>query len=106
MEATQLHMVKGDLGSNVQMNLAAELLKTMANEHRLMILHSLMEREHSVGELNEVIRISQSALSQHLAWLRKSQVVKTRKEAQTVFYRISSDEVTELMNTITRFYAT
>ncbi|WP_020405980.1 ArsR/SmtB family transcription factor [Hahella ganghwensis] len=67
---------------------AAGLLKAMANENRLMVLCSLLEKELTVGELNRVVPLSQSALSQHLAALRKAGLVSTRREAQTVWYRL------------------
>ncbi|HVH35009.1 MAG TPA: metalloregulator ArsR/SmtB family transcription factor [Tahibacter sp.] len=68
---------------------AAELLKAMAHPQRLRVLCLLVEGERSVGEINEDIELSQSALSQHLAKLREEGLVDTRKEAQTVFYRLA-----------------
>lgn len=67
---------------------AAQLLKALANEHRLMILCALAEGEYSVGELNGMIPLSQSALSQHLARLRIDGLVHTRREAQAVYYSL------------------
>lgn len=83
---------------------AAKLLKAIANERRLLILCYLLEGEMSVGEMNERLELSQSALSQHLALLRRNQLVKTRKEAQTVFYRIESDEVKAVMKVLHDLY--
>jgi len=68
---------------------AAELLKAMAHPQRLRVLCLLVEGERSVGEINEDVELSQSALSQHLARLREEGLVDTRKEAQTVFYRLA-----------------
>lgn len=68
---------------------AAQLLKALGNEKRLMILCLLAEGEHSVGELNERLDLSQSALSQHLAVLREQGLVSTRREAQTIFYSVT-----------------
>ncbi len=68
---------------------AAELLKAMSNEHRLLILCHLGGGEMSVGELNQQIDLSQSSLSQHLARLRKDGLVETRRESQTIYYRIA-----------------
>ncbi|EJG1566301.1 winged helix-turn-helix transcriptional regulator [Vibrio parahaemolyticus] len=62
---------------------AVVLLKAMANERRLQILCMLHNQELSVGELCTKLELSQSALSQHLAWLRRDELVATRKEAQT-----------------------
>ncbi|MCC5826472.1 metalloregulator ArsR/SmtB family transcription factor [Alkalimonas sp.] len=83
---------------------AAKLLKAISNERRLLILCYLLEGEMSVGEMNDRLELSQSALSQHLALLRRNQLVKTRKEAQTVFYRIESDEVKAVMKVLHDLY--
>lgn len=78
----------------------ASLLKVLANENRLLILCTLMNKEMSVSELNEHIDLSQSALSQHLAVLRKEQVVETRREAQTIYYLVKSPQVLSLLNVL------
>jgi DNA-binding transcriptional ArsR family regulator len=67
---------------------AARLLRTLANEKRLMLLCLLVEGERSVGELNARVDLSQSALSQHLAVLRADRLVSTRREAQTIYYSL------------------
>ena len=67
---------------------AAELLRALANEQRLMILCNLTEGELSVSELNARLPLSQSALSQHLAVLRDGGIVATRREAQAVYYSL------------------
>jgi len=79
---------------------AVELLKAMANEWRLMILCQLSEGEKTVGELQEILGLSQSALSQHLAVLRRERIVRSRKEAQSVSYSLSGDDATKVMNTL------
>lgn len=76
---------------------AAQFLKLMANPHRLMILCHLLDGEMSVGELNRHLPLSQSALSQHLAVLRNSEMVKTRRSQQVIFYSLSSEEVRGIM---------
>ena len=63
---------------------AAGFLKALGNEQRLMILCSLLAGPLSVGELNERVDLSQSALSQHLALLREAGLVETRREAQSI----------------------
>jgi DNA-binding transcriptional ArsR family regulator len=68
---------------------AVNLLKGLANESRLMIMCVLSEGELSVGELNQRIKLSQSALSQHLAVLREQGLVKTRRESQTIYYSLA-----------------
>lgn len=78
----------------------AKLLKVMANENRLMLLCTLMNKELSVSELNQHVDLSQSALSQHLAVLRKEEIVETRRHSQTIFYRIKSTEVTKLIHVL------
>lgn len=83
---------------------AAQLLKTLANEQRLRILCRLIAGELSVGELNEEIDLSQSALSQHLAKLREEGIVTTRREAQTIYYAVSEGAVREIMRTLHRIY--
>ena len=69
---------------------AGTLLKAMGNERRLLILCHLAKEEKSVGDLETAIGISQSALSQHLARLRRDGLVRTRRQAQTIFYSIDS----------------
>lgn len=83
---------------------AVVLLKAMANEKRLLILCILHDQELSVGDLGEKLELSQSALSQHLAWLRRDGLVKTRKEAQTVYYSLSSTEVKEVIHLLHSLY--
>ena len=83
---------------------AAKLLKAVSNERRLIILCHLLEGEMSVGEINEKLDLSQSALSQHLALLRRDKLVKTRKEAQTVFYRLNSDKAEALIDLLHKLY--
>ncbi|XAW89202.1 metalloregulator ArsR/SmtB family transcription factor [Vibrio sp. CDRSL-10 TSBA] len=83
---------------------AVVLLKAMANERRLQILCLLHNQELSVGELCGRLELSQSALSQHLAWLRRDGLVETRKEAQTVYYTLSSDEVKLMIELLHRLY--
>ena len=82
---------------------AEELLKRMANKNRLMILCLLADAERSVGELNEMIPLSQSALSQQLARLRQQGIVKTRRESQTIYYRLAegpADRIIHLLHDI------
>jgi len=80
---------------------AAELLKAMSNENRLLILCHLGEKEMSVSELNGFIDLSQSSLSQHLARLRKdglvNGLVKTRRESQTIYYSIAHPSIVKLI---------
>lgn len=79
---------------------AEDLLKRLANQNRLMILCLLTEGERSVGDMNEQIPLSQSALSQHLAVLRDAGLVATRRESQTIFYRLEDPRVTRVLETL------
>ncbi|PKL95563.1 MAG: transcriptional regulator [Gammaproteobacteria bacterium HGW-Gammaproteobacteria-8] len=72
---------------------AAQFLKLMANPHRLMVLCHLLEAELSVSEINRHVSLSQSALSQHLAVLRNSGMVKTRRDQQTIYYSLANSGV-------------
>lgn len=81
---------------------AAALLRALANPTRLMVLCSLVEGEHAVGALNARIPMSQSALSQHLARLREEGLVATRRESQTIYYRIADPVVLELITPLHR----
>lgn len=73
---------------------AAERLKTYAQPQRLMILSRLIEGERTVSEIDEATGIGQPALSQQLAELRRADVVKTRREAKQVYYRLADENVT------------
>ena len=80
--------------------LVSRLLKSLANERRLLILGHLIQGEKSVGELEKLVGLSQSALSQHLARLRKEALVTTRREAQTIFYSVASNEARAVLATL------
>ena len=67
---------------------AAQLMKALGNEQRLLVLCNLLERPLSVSEINERVQLSQSALSQHLALLREQGLVETRREAQSIYYSL------------------
>ena len=79
---------------------AALFLKQLANAKRLMILCALIEDELSVTQLNAIIPLSQSALSQHLASLREAELVDTRRSAQQVLYRLKNPAVTEMIQVL------
>jgi DNA-binding transcriptional ArsR family regulator len=83
---------------------ASLLLKAMGNERRLMVLCHLASGEKSVGELEELIVLSQSALSQHLARLRKDNLVQTRRSAQTIYYSLAGGEAEAVMKTLHDLY--
>ena len=83
---------------------AARLLRALANERRLMILCQLSGCERSVGELLPLIGLSQSALSQHLAVLRSDGLVATRREGQSIRYRIADPAAEKVMATLAAIY--
>lgn len=79
---------------------ACDLLGAMANPARLMILCQLAEGEKSVSQLQPAVALSQSALSQHLAVLRRKGVVRTRREGQLIYYSLSSGQAASIMETL------
>ena len=83
---------------------AAGLLKVLGNEQRLLILCNLLEGPLSVGELNERVELSQSALSQHLALLRSAGLVETRRESQSIVYSLPAGPVTRVMAVMQDIY--
>ena len=83
---------------------AARLLKALSHEARLMVLCQLVEGEHSAGALQEKSGLSQSALSQHLAKLRDEALVETRREAQTIYYRLADPNAARVLETLAAIY--
>ena len=83
---------------------AAKLLRALGNERRLMILCQLTDGERSVGELLPLVGLSQSALSQHLAVLREEAVVATRREGQTIWYRIDDPAAMKVVATLAEIF--
>jgi DNA-binding transcriptional ArsR family regulator len=82
----------------------AELLSALAHSKRLMAMCRMMDEEVSVGALAESVGLGQSALSQHLSKLRALGLVTTRREGQTIYYRLASPEARELISTLYRLY--
>ena len=81
-------------------NRACALLKALSNEVRLMLVCRLSEGEQSVGELQDFVKLSQSAVSQHLALLREHKLVATRRDGQSVYYRLASGEAAAVIKTL------
>lgn len=77
---------------------SAALLSAMANAKRLAILKLLVTREITVTELSELVDLSQSALSQHLAKLRTERLVSTRRNSQTIYYSCNSSAVKSVLS--------
>jgi ArsR family transcriptional regulator, virulence genes transcriptional regulator len=80
--------------------MVTRFLKAMANPARLLVLCQLVDGEKSVGELERAVGLSQSALSQHLAVLRREKVVATRRAGQNIFYLLASSEAAAVMQTL------
>ena len=83
---------------------ASELMKTLGHKDRLMVLCHLSLGEKSVGELARLLEIPQSPLSQHLARMRKENLVSTRRDAQTIYYSIASQEAAAFVDTMHSLY--
>ncbi len=84
----------------------SELLKAMANRHRLLILCQLAEGEKTVGELAEFLGLRDSTVSQHLSVLRKDRLVAGRREAQTIWYRLESTPARNVLEVLYRSFCT
>lgn len=83
---------------------AAGLMKALGNESRLMILCVLAEGERSVSDLNTIVPLSQSALSQQLARLRQQGLVRTRRESQTIYYSLANGPADRVINLLHDIY--
>lgn len=83
---------------------AASFLKSIANDRRLIILCELVKGERTVGELEAVAGLSQSALSQHLARLREAGLVKTRRESQSIYYSLVDPGVSKVIGVLHDVY--
>ena len=92
----------GELGAHAET--AAALLRSMGSKWRLLALCNLVEGERSVGELQRAVGLSQSALSQHLAVLRRMKLVETRRETQTIYYRLAGGAVSAVLETLHGIY--
>jgi len=79
---------------------AAGFLKALANDQRLLVLCSLLGGALSVGEINERVRLSQSALSQHLAVLRDAGLVTTNRQSQTIYYALAPGPALQVMEVL------
>jgi DNA-binding transcriptional ArsR family regulator len=83
---------------------ASELLKSLANRHRLLIVCQLIDGARSVGQMAEFLGIRDSTVSQHLALLRKDGIVTTEREGQTIWYSIASGPAREVLKALYRVY--
>jgi len=83
---------------------AAHMMRLFANEQRLILMCRLMEGECTVGELAEVVGLSLSACSQHLARLREAGVIAPRRDAQTIHYSIADPAAARVITLLCDFY--
>ena len=83
---------------------ASALMKILGHTDRLMILCNLAEGERAVGELADSLGLSQSSLSQHLARMRSQGLVETRRQAQTIYYRLIDGEARKVIKSLYRIY--
>jgi len=84
---------------------ASRMLRSMSNDRRLVILMLLRSKEMSVNDIAERIGLSQSALSQHLAILRADGLVKTRRQAQSIFYSLASTTALTLLDNVENLFS-
>lgn len=84
--------------------MAVTLLKAMSNESRLRIICAIYQTEKSVRELEAIVGLSQSALSQHLARMREEGLVTARRDAQNVYYALNDQKVTDILHTLYELY--
>ena len=83
---------------------SAQTLKILGNAKRLEILYRIAETELNVGQLERAVKLSQSALSQHLAVLRKAGIVNTRRSAQTIFYSLNDSNIAKILLLLNDLY--
>lgn len=79
---------------------ASALLKAMSNRHRLLALCQLVDGEKSVGQLASFLNVRDLTASQHLALLRRDRIISSRRDGQTIWYRISSEPVLAIMRVL------
>jgi ArsR family transcriptional regulator, virulence genes transcriptional regulator len=79
---------------------AADFLKALAHENRLMILCILAEGEKSVSELEDILSLRQPTVSQQLARLRADGLVSTRRDGKAIYYNLASDEARVVIGAI------
>ncbi len=81
----------------------SKMLKAMANEKRLDILSRLLEKETNVGDLEKMLNISQSALSQHLAILREANIIKKKRVAQVIYYSVVNEKAISILKLLNSY---
>lgn len=92
-------------GIERNVEVAVSLLKALSNEKRLMVVCALYKGEKNVGELEKIVGLSQSALSQHLARLRRDGLVNNRRDAQTIYYALSDAAIEHVLKCLYDIYS-
>ncbi len=100
MKAQQLQLE--DMADNAQA--ASDLLRALSHEARLMILCMLVEGEKTVSELEDLLNLRQSSVSQQLARLRGDRLVNKRREGKAIYYSLASSEAKAVIETIYELY--
>lgn len=88
-----------------QLKKASQILKALGNSYRLQIVALLLNGEKNVSTLNESIKVSQPALSQHLSKLRREGIVSSRRQQRQIFYYINNPHVIRVLGTISEMAA-
>ena len=83
---------------------ASDFLKALSHEARLAILCLLLDGEKSVGDIEELLQLRQSTVSQQLARLREDHLVRVRRDGKSVYYSVSRPEVIEVMSALYRAF--
>lgn len=103
-QPTQAGLPKFSQDMSQTVSAASTLLRTLANENRLMILCLLMDGEKSVRELETALELRQPTISQHLAKLRARQLVTARREGKAVYYDMVDDGLRQILEAIHQVY--
>jgi DNA-binding transcriptional ArsR family regulator len=86
------------------MHSIAEIFAAMGNTRRLQALMYLEKGEATVNQMADAIGLTQSCLSQHLAVLRRSNLVRTRRNAQTIYYALDSEPMARILGLLSEMY--
>jgi DNA-binding transcriptional ArsR family regulator len=90
---------------NTQLKKSSQILKVLGNFYRLQIVTLLLNGEKNVSELNQSVRVSQPALSQHLSKLRREGVLGARREQRQIFYYINNPHVIRVLGVVAEMTA-
>ena len=82
----------------------ASFLRAIGNENRLTILYILRDGERSVFELGQFLDLRQPTVSQHLARLREEKIVRTRRDGQTIYYSLASQDARRVIDLLEDMY--